>query len=237
MRFNVKLVDLRVLKVVRSPSFLKFQLALCLSFVTVLPAYAAGSSYDRSTEPDAAYYRYTTPAGNSEMGRNVPPASVKFGYQVLDKRMRLIRTVSPALTAEVLAEKAQEKKQQMSDDLLLQTFASYEDAERARDRKIAALDVIVTISEGNILRLNLEYETLAQIAANKQRQGKPIPEKILNNMENVERQIVDAQAHIASKEKEKAKIVDEYQPDIDRLKTLEGVTDDSMDETAKASSR
>tara|TARA_B100000676_G_C18054979_1_gene833801 strand:- start:52 stop:693 length:642 start_codon:yes stop_codon:yes gene_type:complete len=177
-----------------------------------------------SSERQAMYYRYTMPDGRTEVGRQVPASAVDLGYEVLDKRMRLIRKVKPAPTAEELAMKQKKATQRESDEKLLQTFATSQDAERARDRKIAALDVIVNISKGNIARLNLEYETLAALAAAKLRRGQEVPEHVQVNMSSIERQIQEAELHIESKETEKQTIYDSYQPDIVRLKELEAAT-------------
>lgn len=172
-------------------------------------------------KPAGSFYRYTMPDGRTEVGRQVPAAAVKNGYEVLDKKMRLIRKVRPALTQQERADKEALKRKQESDEKLLQTFATSEDAERARDRKIAALDVIVNISKGTILRLNLEYETLAGVAATKMRKGEPVPLHVETSMKSIERQIGEAEGHIEAKEKEKQAIYESYKPDIDRLKELE----------------
>ena len=173
--------------------------------------------------PKASFYRYINKLGEQEVGRHVPPDAVAHGYEILDSRMRLIDVVKPAPTKDELAKKLKAQEQAEADELLLQTFSTYEDAVRARDRKLSALDVIVTISEGNILRMNLEYESLAETAASRQRRGQEVPQQILDNMASIERQIQDAHEHIRLKELEKETIIDAYQPDIDRLKQLQGV--------------
>jgi len=171
--------------------------------------------------PSAAFYRYTTADGRTEVGRHVPPAAIEKGYEVLDKRMRLIRVVDRAPSAAELQSKRSAEHQHAMDEKLLQTFATTADAQRARDRKIAALDVIVNISKGNILRLNLEFETLAALAAGKARRGLPIPQRVSDNMNSIERQIEEAESHIALKEKEKQSIFDSYKEDIERLQAIE----------------
>ena len=187
------------------------------------------SSIGHGDERAGSYYRYTMPDGRTEVGRQVPSVAVDSGYEVLDKRMRVIWTVKSAPTAAELAVKRKATSQQHLDEKLLQIFATSEDAERARDRKISALDVIVNISKGNILRLNIEYETLAALAASKLRRGQVVPEHVQSNMVSIERQIQEAQAHIRSKEIAKSEIFDGYQPDILRLRELEGKTAEGLD--------
>lgn len=176
---------------------------------------------NEENSPQGAFYRYTMPDGRQEVGRQVPAEAVSNGYEVLDKRMRVIRTVRSALTDAEIEVKQRLTEQRESDEKLLQTFATSEDAERARDRKVAALDLIVNINKGNITRLNLEYETLAGVAAAKLRKGQEVPEHVNSNMASIDRQIQDAKAHIQSKEEEKDAVFQSYQPDIDRLKEIE----------------
>lgn len=197
----------------------------------------AEANNKESATRKAAYYRYTMPDGRTEVGRQVPSVAVDAGYEVLDSRMRLMHKVKPAPSQEELALKELKSTQQASDDKLLQIFATSEDAERARDRKIAALDVIVNISKGNILRLNLEYETLAALAASKLRRDMEVPANVKENMDSTERQIQEAEAHIQQKENEKQAIYDSYQPDIDRLKELEALQTNGSAPNAELSSR
>ena len=110
-------------------------------------------------------YRYRDEKGRVVMANQIPPEYVKFGYSILNRHGQVIKEVPRAPTEEELramkaagtvkAEvEAQKRRQQAEDAQLLRTFSSAEDAERAMERKLAALDVIIDITKGNISRLN-----------------------------------------------------------------------------------
>ena len=62
---------------------------------------------------------------------------------------------------------------------------------------------------------------MTALAAAKIRRGQEIPKHVQSNMTSIERQILETESHIQSKEDEKTAIFESYQPDIVRLKELE----------------
>lgn len=175
----------------------------------------------------ANLYRYENDQGIMVINDTVPPEFVHKGYDIISPNGRLIERVPRALTAEELAAKSAEDraaldraKQAEADKKLLTIFSSAADAERARDRKIEAIDVNINVTRGNILKLQGDFNTAQAQAAERERAGQKVPEYLVENMENLRRQIESAEASIIEREMEKEVIRKEYQKDIERLRYL-----------------
>ncbi|MEE2733629.1 MAG: DUF4124 domain-containing protein [Pseudomonadota bacterium] len=173
------------------------------------------------------FYRYENDEGRKVMTQTLPPEVVPRGYEVLNERGSVIKVVPRAMTPEELAAQAEvdrqkrlDAEQMERDKQLLAIFSSPKDAERARDRKLEAIDVYINVTRGNISKLQSEYNTAQAQAAARERSGEEVPEYLVSKMESFGRQIRRAEESIAEKELEKVSISDEYQQDIDRLKYL-----------------
>lgn len=172
-------------------------------------------------------YRYENEQGIKVMTQTMPPQFVDKGYEVLNSSGRVIKVVPPALTAEELAAQSEEERQKRlsveqkeKDKKLLSIFSHPSDAERARDRKLEALDGYIGLTRGNILKLKGDYDQLQERAAQMERGGKEVPEHLLENLSSVQRQIRQSEESIKEKEREKEVISQAYQKDIDRLQFL-----------------
>lgn len=172
-------------------------------------------------------YRYENADGVVVIDDYIPPEMVHKGYDVLSSTGRLIERVPRALTGDELAAKKkqqaaeQAKAEQLEKDKkLLEMFSAPKDAERARDRKMEALDVYINVTRGNISKLQADFDQAQAQAAERERAGQKVPDYLVEKMDSASRQIHQAEDSIKEKEKEKQVLHDEYQKDIDRLKVL-----------------
>lgn len=175
----------------------------------------------------ANLYRYENDQGVMVINDTVPPEFVHKGYDIISPKGRLIERIPRALTPEELAAKSAEDraaldraKQAEADKKLLTIFSSAADAERARDRKIEAIDVNINVTRGNILKLQGDFNTAQAQAAERERAGQTVPAYLVENMDSLRRQIETAEASIIEREQEKEVIRKEYQKDIERLRYL-----------------
>lgn len=223
-RFSLNLYSI----VVRGTGF--FGLLLCLTASS-----AVWSQGEQDSLPSDAVYKYKDDEGNTHIGQSIPPQFVKQGYVITDRYGQVLREVERALSKEEIKamldqETASERsvrlarERRQKDLLLLKTFSSAEDAERARDRKLAALDVIIDITKGNILRLEIEYENHQKQAAQYERMGNSVPPEIFVELEDLQGQMDEAFQFVKVKEDEKEAVRLDYEADIDRLNQLRGVT-------------
>ena len=174
------------------------------------------------------FYRFEDENGNRVIRDTIPPDLVHKGYDVLGADGRVLKTVPRALTADEIKEleknqqtdeqRAQQAAiQEAADKKLLTIFSAPKDAERARERKLEALDVLISVNKGNITRLKSEFDLAQQEAAANERASVPVPEHLIEKMDRIDRQIQKLEANIQEKELEKEAVRQQYAKDIDRL--------------------
>jgi len=172
-------------------------------------------------------YRYENAQGVKVIDYQVPPEYVSKGYEVLNSQGRVIEVVPRSLTPQELMAKIKDEKRKLDearqaeeDKKLLTIFSSPADAERARDRKLEAIDAYINITKGNILKLKNDFTFTQAQAAERERAGQAVPDFQLKKIESLQRQIDQAEEAIQDKEKEKVVIRAEYGKHIERLREL-----------------
>lgn len=143
-----------------------------------------------ATLADAAeLYRYTDERGVVVLDRHgVPPQHIGRGYEVLNEQGRVVRVVPPAPTAEEMQRQQQAKARAAADVQLLRLYASPDDVDRARKRKLAELDSIIGITQSNLQSLRTQQETLRAQAAQHERAGREVPQNLLTQIANLEKE-------------------------------------------------
>lgn len=172
--------------------------------------------------------------GIHECGNRVPPEYIQQGYLEIDKEgiVRKIkeRAKTPAELAEarrlaalLATEQKQKEQEQARNRVLLQTFSSVSDIERARDDRVTALEAaikLVGIRNENI-RLNLNEHI--KKAADSQRMGQTPAPALLEDIEALRRQIRNNSRFIDKKRVEQEQIRQAHALDIERYKRLKGI--------------
>jgi hypothetical protein len=147
----------------------------------------AGVQADDS--PGIMFYRYIDSRGVTVMDRQVPAEYSGKGYEVLNQRGRVIQVVPPAPTADEMREAqaaAQAAKVQADADAqLLHLYSSVADVDRARTRKLAELDTLISVAQGNIQNLATQQGVLQGQAADQERAGRPVPQSLIDQMSDV----------------------------------------------------
>ncbi len=192
-----------------------------------------GPAYIRAAE-EARMKCWVNHEGIRECGNRVPPEYIQQGYQELDKEGIVREEMEPAKTAEELAEarrlaalKAAKQKQEAAirtkNRVLLQTFSSVSDIERARDDRITALEAIIKLTRVRIEKIELNLNEHIKRAADSQRLGKAPAQALLDDIESLERQIGDNNRFIDQKRAEQEQIRQDHAADIERYKRLKGI--------------
>ena len=172
--------------------------------------------------------------GIRECGDMVPPEYIQQGYMEIDKE-GIVRDVKErAKTPEELAEarrlaaleaakRRQKEKQQTRDRVLLQTFSSVSDIERARDDRITALEAAIKLSGVRNENIRLKLNDHIKRAADSQRMGQAPTPALLEDIEALRRQIENNVRFIAEKRIEQEQIRQAHALDIERYKRLKGM--------------
>lgn len=210
-------------------------LSLLASLSVVTPTLAqANPSKSQVSAPAAAYFRYYDENNRQQISQMVSENHLKFGYEELDSRMQVIRKVAPRPTAADLERLAEAKIQREKDRLqkqddakLLRLYATARDAEVARDRQLAALQLKIDFNRNALQRLNAERAKETQRAANVERTGKPVPKNILEEIDKLDGKIADIQKLLQQRREEQELVRAEYTPTIERIRYLKGLSGSS----------
>lgn len=134
----------------------------------------------------AELYRYVDDRGVVVLDRHgVPPQHIGRGYQVLSEQGRVIREVPPAPTAEEFERLQADKARAVADAQLLRLYASVQDVERAEARRLAELDSVIGLTQGNLSALRDQQESLQRQAADHERAGRSVPDNLLKQINNL----------------------------------------------------
>ena len=177
---------------------------------------------------------WTNHEGVRECGDMVPPEYIQQGYMEIDKE-GIVRDVKErAKTPEELAEarrlaaleaakRRQKEKQQTRDRVLLQTFSSVSDIERARDDRVSALEAAIKMAGVRSENIRLKLNDYIKRAADSQRMGKTPAPALLEDIEALRGQIENNVRFIAEQRIEQEQIRQAHALDIERYKRLKGI--------------
>ena len=177
---------------------------------------------------------WTNNEGIRECGDTVPPEFAQKGHQEIGKGGIVREETERAKTteeleeekrlAEIEAEKERRKAEQKKEDqILLETFSSVGDIERARDDRVNALEATIKLTEARSEKIQIDLDKRIQAAAADERSGKAPPEALLKDIESLKRQIKNNDDFIADKRKEQEAIKASHAADIERFKKLKGI--------------
>ncbi|UVO18478.1 DUF4124 domain-containing protein [Stutzerimonas stutzeri] len=177
-----------------------------------------------ATLADAAeLYRYTDERGVVVLDRHgVPPQHIGRGYEVLNEQGRVVRVVPPAPTAEEMQRQQQAKARAAADVQLLRLYASPDDVDRARKRKLAELDSIIGITQSNLQSLRTQQETLRAQAAQHERAGREVPQNLLTQIANLEKEQAGLQRDQVRYQRAKVEADANFARDRERVAELLG---------------
>lgn len=125
-------------------------------------------------------YRYTNAQGITVIDRQgVPSEFIGKGYDVLNENGRVVRVVPPAPTPDEMKKLLADRERAKSDVQLLRLYSSPADVDRARARKLAELDGLIGVANGNLQSVRLQQANLQKQAADQERAGRPVPEQLI----------------------------------------------------------
>ncbi|MCK9608753.1 MAG: DUF4124 domain-containing protein [Methylomonas sp.] len=198
---------------------------LALIFIVPLLLCGAKDSYAKKM------YRWVDENGRVFFSDLVPPDQIQHKRETMNENARVLDVVEKAKTPEQLAQqkrldalrKEQDKiiaKQAADDKVLLSTYRSLEDMNKALENKLALMDGEKKMIEGN--RLRMEQQLLQQQlqAANLERNAKKVPEKLLKEIASTRQQIEQNVQEMARHESNRQSVEKEFRADIARFEFL-----------------
>ncbi len=185
------------------------------------------------TQPATAgkFKCWTNSEGVKECGSFVPPEYSQQRIETRNSSGRVIEIKERAKTKEELEEIARQKKlaeieaakraeQKKKDDILLKTFTRERDINMLRDSKVSVIEGIITVTKSNNKTLNKKLQKLQRRAANVERRGKKPPQRLLDDIASIEKQIARNKELIKQKRQEQEMIRAKFNKQLERFRYL-----------------
>ena len=185
----------------------------------------------------AAIYKWVDEQGNTHFGNAIPPEYAKQDTrkEEVNERGQTIEVIqekepTPEEKAAMERERAEEAarqkaemEQKQHDRLLLSTYDSVDGLVMARDGKIRALEGQITVADGQIREREALLERQRARAAELERGGGKVDEKLLKDITTTEDQIARNQKRIEALRADQERIRAQFDADIARYRELKGL--------------
>jgi hypothetical protein len=180
------------------------------------------------------WYRYQDDEGVLVISHDVPPEYAIQGYTVIDDKGRVLRTVTRQLSADEIvirdeelaraaALEAEREAALQHDRELMQLYATPEEVEFARDRKLESVDELINALMGDAQQLRNKKRLYETQAADKERSLMPVSADILTNIDTVQYRIAETQREIEARKQERDRILENFARDLRRVYELYGL--------------
>ncbi len=179
----------------------------------------------------AQFYRYKNENNQLVLTQTLPAQYADKGYDILNEKGRIVKTVPPALTPEEIKARdealekqrlalIEKKKQEAVDEELKQLYSQPNDAVRVLNRHVLDLQGVVGIKQAKIKSLQSQIMDEESRAAERQRKGYTVGEDALEKISSLRKDIVNTEADILELYKKLDKIVKEFDVKIKRLEVI-----------------
>lgn len=178
---------------------------------------------------------WTNTEGVRECGYSVPPEYSQQRIEIMNERGIRIGVKEAAKTKEQLEEDARlaklkleelqrQKESRLQDSILLNTFTTERDLKISYDDKMEVIKGLIDISNTSTRSLQQNLQAIQIKAANFERAGETMPENVINEINNLKRQIKDNDDYVAQKQREIKSLELKYEADLKRFRELKGTT-------------
>lgn len=156
--------------------------------------------YQASAE--RSLYRYTNDDGVKVINHYIPPKYAQNGYEILNKIGQVVKVV-PAAPSESEMEEAR-AKQELRENFsqLRKRYSSIDDIESARVRRLRNIEDNISIIQSNLMSLRSNIQDLMAQAAKKERSGKRVSERLLQELNNKNQELNVTEGILKSREEE-----------------------------------
>lgn len=170
------------------------------------------------------WYRYYDSRGIPTISSTVSEQHLQQGYDVLDSHMQLIKHYQPFSAdkyaqQQIIREQAIAKR--ISDRHLVETYVSSDRAVMQRDRELSNLDSQIKRSEQESKSLSNNLNESITIAANFDRQNKPIPAPIKAQLEKNKSLLTQSNSSLAALKAKREESNNQFNNVIAQLKVIE----------------
>lgn len=177
------------------------------------------------------FYRYKNESGNLVLTQTLPAAYADKGYDILNEKGRIIKTIAPALTPEQIAKRdakieqerlaqIEKEKQDAIDEELKQLYSQPNDAVRVLNRRALDIEGVIKIKRTKIKSLESQILEEESRAAQRQRKGFTVGDEALIKLASLKKEIENSEADIKELYNELDRVVTEFDQKIKRLEAI-----------------
>ena len=185
-------------------------------------------------------YKWIDENGQIRYGDRIPPQYAKKSNKTLNNQGVVVETKAAAKTREQIAEeqrlkelKAEQERIQLEkaykDRILLDTFTNEDEMVLTRDGKIEAIEAIIRVTNGRTEKLKQRLVELKRRAANMERSGQAVPDKLTKGISETRQQIKQNFDYIENRKVEQRQIREKFEADIKRFRELKMANADEDD--------
>ena len=178
-------------------------------------------------------YRYYDEDGSPVITTTLPSEVAERGYQVLNSSGRVIEEVDPAPTAEEIAERElqaalerqrqeAEEAQQRQDRRLMRQYSHPDDTVRHLQRQLREMYSLIRLKQGNITNLENQIAQEESRAANFERRGDDVPDRVKDRIARLERQKADIEDDIRGQLDDINTLRNDFRARIERMEEITG---------------
>jgi len=177
-------------------------------------------------------YKWVDENGQIRYGDRIPPQYARKSNETLNQQGITVDRKEAAKTPEQIAaaqrleeareaaERVQQEKDR-KDRILLDTFTNEDEMVLTRDGKIEAIEAIIRVTNGRTEKLKLRLSELKTRAANMERSGKPVPDKLNAEISETRQQIAQNFTYVKSRNSDQQLIREQFEVDIARFRELQ----------------
>lgn len=184
------------------------------------PAVAAPPRAAVEELPPGAMYRYINENKRVVLTSTLPREAIYLGYEIIDAQGRVLSVVEKALPEEERRKQQSVQSQRHRDEEMRKLYPTASDAERALERKIAAIRLNIDYAQNTMAQLNNKLAAEVSAAAQHEKAGRPIPENMQATIDQFTRQIREQNAQIEQFEADIEAARKDFEPIITRLREL-----------------
>ncbi len=209
--------------------------------ITLLTMTGANATEARKT------YRWVDKHGEVFYGDKIPPEYAAQGSKEISEQGIVVKTNAPPPTEKQREEaqhqellKAEQdriaKEKRAHDRMLLSTFSTEEDLILTRNGKVASIDAMISATQSRNQSLEKSLTEMRATAAERERNGQLIPDKLRKDIAALHSQINDNVSYIADKQREQESLRTQFENDLERFRELKTAQSEALKRSGDAAS-
>jgi chromosome segregation ATPase len=194
---------------------------LCLILITSASLLMASWTSAAEKTEGKVIYRYKNKDGVTVLNSQVPPEYVNNGYEIMSLSGKVLSVVQPAVQGEegerLYRARLEREAQEREDVQLRRSYSNVADIDAAKKRNLESLRGNIGILQTNLTSARSRLQSYRSQAAALERSGRALPDDLLKNISNLEKEENDIQQQIQQREDELESVTKKFDQDRERF--------------------